>query len=225
MRPCHSANELHRVVIVEVDADGVSRVEPAREGIVRGGREAEVQDPLVLRGVGVALLDDVVAPGEVAVELAARARGAGHHEPPVPVVREPQQEPRLAAGSSATRASSWRPGTACVIGVRSAALGRDDAAVGQRGEGERPAGRARELFGGVVLGLAVVRFVALEALDVGEDAREARFELSAAAALPCGGECGDRGNGEQGWKPSAHRTSPVGGRRRPRRPCGAFVAL
>ena len=47
----------------------------------------QVQHTLVLRRIGVALLHDVVAPREIAVELAARSRRARDHQAPVPVVR------------------------------------------------------------------------------------------------------------------------------------------
>ncbi len=40
-------------------------------------------------------MHDVVAPGEVAVELAARARCAGHHHFAVPVIRKPDQDSRF----------------------------------------------------------------------------------------------------------------------------------
>src|SRR5437773_5658399 len=74
---------------------GRSRVEPAPKR-VRGGGELQVEHALVLRGVGVALLYHVIAPGEIAVELAARARCARDHQPAVPLVRKPQEKSRLA---------------------------------------------------------------------------------------------------------------------------------
>src|SRR5205809_7830550 len=58
---------LARIVVIEMRVQGRSRVEPAPKR-VRGGGELQVEHALVLRGVGVALLYHVIAPGEIAVE-------------------------------------------------------------------------------------------------------------------------------------------------------------
>src|SRR5947209_17538848 len=87
---------MSRIVVEEMNEDGRGRIQAAAERI-GGGGEPEIEHALVLRGVRVSLLHDVVAPGEVAVELAAGAGSAGDDEPAVPVVREPEEEARLAA--------------------------------------------------------------------------------------------------------------------------------
>src|SRR5205823_14101122 len=84
------------VVVEEMNPDRRCRVEPAGEWIGRRSRahrdERQVQDARVLRGVRESLLHDVIAPGEVAVELAAGTRGAGNHETAVPRDGKPEQE-------------------------------------------------------------------------------------------------------------------------------------
>ncbi len=134
---------LGRVVVEEVDPDARCRVQPAGQRVVGRGRrrpdvgDGQVEDALVLRGVGVALLDDVVAPREVAVVLAARAGRAGDDELAVPVVRQAEQEAGLAGRvvGEATRDLEAGHGLRDRRAVRRAR--RDDGSVGLRREGPR----------------------------------------------------------------------------------------
>src|SRR5437588_9860848 len=70
---------LARIVVVEMHPYARCRIEPASERIrwrCRGIQrdDEQIEHALILGGVGVALLHNVIAPGEVAVELASRAR-------------------------------------------------------------------------------------------------------------------------------------------------------
>jgi len=79
-----------------MDPDSRCRVEAACQRLGRGRAvergEKEIEDTLVLGDIGVAPLYDVIAPCEVAVELAARSRSAGDDELSVPLVRQPDQD-------------------------------------------------------------------------------------------------------------------------------------
>src|SRR5215470_4921103 len=70
---------------------GGYRAQSASQGIARGA-QTEVQDPLVLRRVGVTLLQHVVAPRKVPVEFASRAGGTRDDQPAVPLARQPQKD-------------------------------------------------------------------------------------------------------------------------------------
>ena len=124
----------------------------------RVGRRGElkVEHALVLRRVGIALLHDVVAPREIAVELAARAGCAGNDQSAVPVVGQPQQEARLAGRIRCDARLDLQPGHDFVIGVRlgASARSRRDRFCGVNANAGRP---GIELLAGVVSGLAVVR--------------------------------------------------------------------
>jgi len=67
--------------------------------------------------VRVALLHHVVAPSKVAVEFAAGTGGACDDQPTVPVVRQPQQEARLAFRVGGNARLDLEPGTIFVTGV------------------------------------------------------------------------------------------------------------
>jgi hypothetical protein len=57
--------------------------------------DVEIEHALVLRGVGIAFRQNVIAPREVAVVFAARSGSAGDDKLAVPVVGEAQDEARL----------------------------------------------------------------------------------------------------------------------------------
>ena len=184
LRPAREG--LAGAVVVEVDVDARGRVEAAGER-VGGGGEREVEHALVLRGVGVALLHDVVAPGEVAVELAAGPGGAGHHQAAVPVVGQPQQEPALAGGIVGQARLELEAGHHPGDGRAVRRVGGDDVAVGLGGEGERRHAGERVVGGrGGGIGGGEVR--ALHAAGVGEPVREGRQHLLTAGGLGGGGE-------------------------------------
>ena len=143
-----------RIVVVEVDpevgqqeagrlgaaGERIRRDPRRRERRIRRG-DKEVQDSLVLRRVRVALLDHVVAPGEVAVELAARPRSARDDQPSVPVIWQPQQEARLARQIAGHAGRDLQPGNELGANRRAIrGIGRDDAAIrlGREGEGWPP---------------------------------------------------------------------------------------
>ena len=155
-------------------------------------RELQVQHALVLRGVGVAFLHDVVAPGEIAVELAARSRRARDHQAPVPVVRQPQEEPRLALRVGGDARVELHAGHDLGDRRALARAGHDHAAIGDRREGERwqpgqrIVGRCRLRVGGGEVG-------AREAVDVREARPESLENVGA-------GDCRAGGKGSEEWK-------------------------
>ncbi len=144
-------------VVVEVDEHRRHRVEPARERIGRRG-QLQVEHALVLRRVRVALLQDVVAPREVAVELAARARRAGDDEAPVPVLGQAQEEARLAGRVGGDASIDLQAGHDLGDRVALAHTRRDRRAIGLRRErerrqaGDRIIGRRRGGVGGGEVG-------------------------------------------------------------------------
>ncbi len=167
------------IVVIEMDPHRRRGVQPASERVGRRSRadadQEQVQDPLVLRRIRVALLDHVVAPGEVAVELAPRPRSARDDQLSVPVVRQPQQEARLARGIAGHAGGDLQPGN----GLRDLRaigwVGRNDGAIGHGGKSE-----GWQAGDGVVLrrGRRVVRrqVSTLDAGRVGELIAELRQE-------------------------------------------------
>src|SRR5262249_15157505 len=104
---------------------------------IRGSRELKVQHALVLRRVRIALLQDVIAPREIAVKFATSSRRARDHKTPIPVVRQPQKEPRLVLwiGSDAGVELEARYGFCNRRAIGSAR--RNHGAIGLRREGAR----------------------------------------------------------------------------------------
>src|SRR5207247_611824 len=121
-------------VVIKAHKERRSRVKPAGKRVRRGGK-LQVQDALVLRSVRVALLHHVVAPSKVAVELAARAGGACDDQATVPVLRQPQQEARLAFRVGGNARLDLQAGYH--FRDRSRRSRRNDRAVGLRREGKR----------------------------------------------------------------------------------------
>ena len=70
--------------------------------------------------VGVAFLHDVITPGKITVEFAARAGCARNHEPAVPVVGEANQDTRLTlrvlGDASVDLNARYRPGDGRAMG-------------------------------------------------------------------------------------------------------------
>ena len=121
-------------VVIKAHKERRSRVKSAGKRVRRGG-ELQVQDAFVLRSVRVALLHDVITPGEVAVELAARAGGACDDQATVPVVWQPQQEARLAFRVGGNARLDLESGYH--FRDRRRRSRRNDRAVGLRREGKR----------------------------------------------------------------------------------------
>src|SRR5438132_12973669 len=119
-------------------------IEPAPQWIVRF-RQIKVENALVLRNIGVALLQYVIAPREVAIELTARPRGASDDELTVPLGRQPEENPRLA--SRVVGDAPIQLNTRYGFGDRCMSRGRDHRAVCLRRKGER-----REAWQGIIGG-------------------------------------------------------------------------
>ena len=154
-----------------MNPDRRCRIEAAGQRLGRGSAversHKEIEDALVLRDIGVALLHHVIAPGKVAVELAARPGGAGDDELSVPLVRQPDQDPGLAGrivGDARIELD-----TRHFLGDRRAVrrAGRDDGAVGLRRKGEGREGRGQGIVGRRGGGIVCGEVGALEAIGVG----------------------------------------------------------
>ncbi len=204
-------------VVVEVHEGGRHRVQPAAQRVGRRG-QLQVEHALVLRRIGIALLHHIVAPREVAVELAARARGAGHHEAAVPVLRQAQQEARLASGIGRDAAIQLDARHDLGDGRALGGARRDRRSIGLRRERER-----RQAGDGVVgrrgVGVGGGEVGAVHAGGVGEG----RAELPQQPIAGRGGaggqrnETGERQQGRPTAKQGRHRQVSMGFLSGPRR--------
>src|SRR5262249_12877352 len=137
------------IVVIEVSEGGVARcrVESARRRI-GCGRRPQIKSTLVLCDVGIAFLHDVITPGKIVVEFAARAGCARNHEPAVPVVGEANQDTcltlRVLGDASVDLNARYRPGAGRAMGR----MGGNRVAVGVWRKRKRRQCRNRVVGGG-----------------------------------------------------------------------------